>query len=166
MTARNAVTLVNQIKVGAGRILNSMKPYEMLVLWVVFFVCAAGVAGVAACAIAFAGLWAKRWFKIAYVVVLFLLVSGAVRAAVIQVRPCIGFNLYSGSGRQAFCDLPRIFRKRVVAADLRHQRPGVPRDHQPLIGRDHPRGNRTRDVLMRGQCGDDTDQAHRNNAQH
>jgi hypothetical protein len=65
-----------------------MKPYELLVFWVVFFVCAAGVA---ACPIAFAGLWARRWFKIAYFVVLFVLVSVAVRALVNQGRPWIGF---------------------------------------------------------------------------
>jgi hypothetical protein len=49
-----------------------MRPYETLVLWVVFFVCAAGVA---AGPIAFRDLWAKRLFKIAYFIVLAFLVG-------------------------------------------------------------------------------------------
>ena len=67
---------------------NAMNSYGMLVLWFVLFICAAGVA---ACQITFAGLWAKRWFKIAYFVLVLLLVSVAVRAAVTQGRPWMGF---------------------------------------------------------------------------
>ena len=65
-----------------------MKPYETLVLWVVFFVCAAGVA---ACPIASAGLWAKRRFKTAYFIVLVFLAGTALRGLVTQGRPWIGF---------------------------------------------------------------------------
>jgi hypothetical protein len=65
-----------------------MRPYETLVLWLVFFVCAAGIA---ACPIAFAGLWAKRWFKVAYFVALVFLLGIALRGAVTQGRPWIGF---------------------------------------------------------------------------
>jgi hypothetical protein len=51
-------------------------------------VCAAGIA---ASPIAFAGLWAKRWFKISYFIVLSFLVIIALRAVAIQGRPWIGF---------------------------------------------------------------------------
>jgi hypothetical protein len=68
--------------------LSAMSPYETLVLWVVFFVCAGGIA---ACPIAFAGLWANRWFKIAYFVALVFLVGVALRGVVTQGRPWIGF---------------------------------------------------------------------------
>src|SRR5262245_9404394 len=50
-----------------ARFKNSMTTYHMLVLWVVLFLCAAGVA---ACPIAFAGLWAKWWFRITYLIAL------------------------------------------------------------------------------------------------
>jgi len=65
-----------------------MRPHETLVLWVVFFICAAGVA---ACPIAFAGLWANRWFKIAYFIALAFLGGIALRGLVTQGRPWIGF---------------------------------------------------------------------------
>jgi hypothetical protein len=52
------------------------------------FVCAAGVA---ASPISFAGLWAKRWFKIAYFVVPAFLVGVALRGIVTQGRPWIDF---------------------------------------------------------------------------
>jgi hypothetical protein len=67
---------------------TAVKPYETLVLWLVLFVCAAGIA---ACPIAFADLWAKRWFKISYFIVLSFLVIIALRAVAIQGRPWIGF---------------------------------------------------------------------------
>jgi hypothetical protein len=65
-----------------------MRPYETLVLWVVFFLSAAGVA---TCPIAFAGLWAKRWFKIVYFVALAFLAGIALQGAVTQGRPWIAF---------------------------------------------------------------------------
>lgn len=58
-----------------------MIPYETLVLWAVFFVCAAGVT---ASPVAFAGLWVKRWFKIAYFVAIAFLVGIALRGIVAQ----------------------------------------------------------------------------------
>ena len=67
---------------------TAMKAYETLVSWLVLFVCAAGIA---ASPIAFAGLWAKRWFKISYFIALSFLVIIALRAVVTQGRPWIGF---------------------------------------------------------------------------
>jgi uncharacterized membrane protein YciS (DUF1049 family) len=65
-----------------------MTPYQTLVLWFVLFVCAAGVAS---SPIAFAGLWAKRWFKIAYIIALLFLIGIALRGMMIQGRPWISF---------------------------------------------------------------------------
>jgi hypothetical protein len=67
---------------------TDMTPYHTLVLWFVLFVCAAGVA---ASPMAFAGLWAKWWFRIVYFIALLFLAAVAVRGILIQGRPWIGF---------------------------------------------------------------------------
>jgi hypothetical protein len=61
-----------------------VSPYQTLVLWFVLFVCAASP-------IAFGGLWAKRWFKIAYIIALLFLIGIALRGMMLQGRPWIGF---------------------------------------------------------------------------
>jgi hypothetical protein len=65
-----------------------VKPHETLVLWLVLFVCTAGVA---ASPIAFTSFWAKRWFRVVYVVALLFLISIALRGIATQGRPWIGF---------------------------------------------------------------------------
>lgn len=41
-------------------------------IWVVLFV---GAVGIAACPIAFSGLWTKRWFRISWFILIWVLLS-------------------------------------------------------------------------------------------